>query len=133
MSSDTQDYAVLLIGHGSKLDYNRQVLETQADNLRKKGYKNVYIGYNEQTQPLAGEALQEVVADGFSTVYAMPVFIANGVHLTRDVPRKLGIPENSAGGKAVIDGKEIEVRYGTAVGDDPRIADIISDRIESLQ
>lgn len=132
MSINAKDCAVLLIGHGSRLDFNRNVLELQAENLRKKGYKTVHIGYNEKTEPLAGEVLRQLVSQGFTTIYAMPVFIASGMHLTRDVPRKLGIPDNSDGGIVNVDGKDVTIKYGKALGDDPRIADILSERIESL-
>ncbi len=125
--------AILLVGHGSKLDYNKQVLELQAENLRKKGYKDVFIGYNEKTMPLAGEKLAELASMGYDLVYAMPVFIASGVHITRDIPRKLGIPEGSDGGVVEIDGREVTVKYGKALGDDPRIADILIERISDLK
>jgi len=125
--------AILLIGHGSKLDFNKQVLELQAENLRKKGYSDVFIGYNEKTAPLAGEILSEIVQKGFETVYAVPVFIASGMHLTRDIPRKLGIPENSDGGMVEINGHKAYVKYAVPLGHDPRIADILAERIESLR
>ncbi len=125
--------AILLIGHGSKLDYNKQVLELQAENLRRRGHENVFIGYNEKTMPLVGEKLAEIMEQGFDTVYAMPVFIASGVHITRDIPRKLGIPEGSDGGEVEVDGRKATVKYGEPLGNDPRIADILTERIESLR
>lgn len=125
--------AILLVGHGSKLDYNKQVLELQAENLRKKGYSDVFIGYNEKTMPLVGEKLSELASMGYDLVYAMPVFIASGVHITRDIPRKLGIPEGSDGGVVDFDGHKVTVKYGKALGDDSRIADILAERIADLQ
>ncbi len=124
--------AILLVGHGSKLDYNKEVLELQARYLREKGYEDVHIGYNEKTMPLVGEKMAELAEMGYDKVYAMPVFIASGVHITRDIPRKLGIPEGSDGGVVELNGRKIDVKYGRPLGDDPRITDIIDERIKSL-
>lgn len=125
--------AILLIGHGSKLNFNKEVLEIQAENLRNRGYSDIFIGYNEKTEPLAGEMLSEIVQKGFETVFAVPVFIASGMHITRDIPRKLGIPENSDGGAVEFNGHKANVKYALPLGHDPRIADILAERIESLR
>jgi len=125
--------AILLIGHGSKLDYNKQVLELQAENLRRQGHEDVFIGYNEKTMPLVGDKLAEMMEQGYDTVYAMPVFIASGVHITRDIPRKLGIPEGSDGGTVEMNGHKALVKYGEPLGNDPRIAEILMERIETLR
>lgn len=124
--------AILLVGHGSKMDHNRKVLELQAQNLKDRGYEDVHIGYNEKTAPSVGDKLAELAESGYETVYAIPVFIASGVHITRDIPRKLGIPEGSDGGTVEIAGRKIDVRYGRPLGDDPRITDILIDRIASI-
>jgi len=124
---------VLIIGHGSRLSYNKDVIELNAQRLREKGIKNVYVGFNEMSDPPIEEAIEKMVADGVDVIYALPLFISSGLHLTKDVPEKLGIPENSSGGIVKIKGKIITVKYSTAIGEDPRIADILNDRIAEMK
>lgn len=120
------------MGHGSKLDYNKNIMELQADRLRKKGYKNVYIGFNEMSEPSIEDALETMVNDGIDTIYAMPLFIASGVHTTEDIREKLHLPKGSTDSMVELHGKKIHMKYGKAVGDDARIADILDERIKSL-
>jgi sirohydrochlorin ferrochelatase len=123
---------ILIIGHGSKLDHNKNVMRLQADRLREKGHGKVYIGFNEISAPLIEEALTEMLDDGVTDVYAMPLFIASGVHITEDIRGKLNLPEGSDDAEVEIDGRKVRVRYGRPVGDDPRIADILDEQIAAM-
>ncbi|MDR0335093.1 MAG: sirohydrochlorin nickelochelatase [Methanomassiliicoccaceae archaeon] len=124
---------ILIIGHGSKLNYNRDIMELHAKRLKEKGFKNVYIGFNETSAPLIEETLERMVKDGVDVIYALPLFIASGVHLTEDIPGKLGIPPNSSGGVAEICGKKVTVKYASPIGDDPRITEILAEKIAKLK
>lgn len=123
----------MIIGHGSKLNYNKSILKTQAERLRQMGFENVYIGFNETSYPFIEDTLVEMVKDGIDTIYAVPLFIASGIHLTKDVPGKLGIPENSHGGETVVEGKKITIKYGNPIGDDPYIAEILAKEIREMK
>lgn len=123
---------ILIIGHGSKLEHNKNIMKIQADRLREKGYKNVYIGFNEISEPSIEEALETMIGDGVNTIYAMPLFIASGVHLTEDISGKLNLPADCHDAKVELFGKKVHVKYGKAVGDDPRIADILEDQIKKM-
>lgn len=123
---------IIIIGHGSKLDHNKDIMLLQADRLRKKGYKNVYVGFNEMSEPSIEETLKTMVDDGVTTIYAMPLFIASGIHITEDISKKLNLPEGSHDAKVELYGKKVHVKYGEAVGGDPRIADILDEQIKSM-
>lgn len=124
---------IMIIGHGSKLVYNKDIMNLQASRLREMGFENIYIGFNETTYPSIEDTLAKMVKDGIDTIYAVPLFIASGIHLTRDVPGKLRIPENSDGGVIDMDGRKITIKYATPIGADPRIADILAEKIRSLK
>lgn len=123
---------IIIIGHGSKLDHNKDIMLLQAERLRKKGYKNVYVGFNEMSEPSIEETLKTMVDDGVTTIYAMPLFIASGIHITEDISKKLNLPEGSRDAKVELYGKKVHVKYGEAVGGDPRIADILDEQIKSM-
>ena len=70
----------------------------------------------------AGWALAE---EGVSRIIAVPLFIANGVHLGEEIPEQLGIPAYSEGGDIEIGGRKIQLVYTKPVEADPRLTDII--------
>ena len=47
--------ATLIVGHGSRYEYNKKIMELQKERLEKMGLENVYIGFNETSQPFIGE------------------------------------------------------------------------------
>jgi len=123
---------ILIIGHGSKLNFNKDIMELHAQRLREKGFEDVYIGFNEISSPLIEEVLETMASDGVDTIYALPLFIASGIHLTEDIPGKLGVPEGGSVGSVVVNGKKMAVKYATAIGEDPRITEILLDKIIGL-
>jgi len=123
---------ILIIGHGSKLDHNKNVMLLQAERLRRKGHENVHIGFNEISAPSIEEALAGMLDDGVTEVYAMPLFIASWVHITEDIRGKLNLPEGEDDAEVNIGGRKVRMKYGRAVGDDPRIADILDEQIAAM-
>lgn len=124
---------VMIIGHGSRLMYNKAVMDLQADRLREKGFENVYIGFNESSIPSIEESLVEMSHDGIDEVIALPFFIASGLHMTRDIPGKLKIEPNSAGGDIEVEGRKMQVIFETPFGMDENLTDMLAEKIESLK
>ncbi|MDY0293607.1 MAG: CbiX/SirB N-terminal domain-containing protein [Candidatus Methanomethylophilaceae archaeon] len=122
----------MIIGHGSRFAYNSAVLEMQAELLRGKGIENVYVGYNETSLPRVDDTLGFMAEDGVDEVVAIPFFIASGLHITRDIPAKLGVPPGSRGGKVTVGGREMTVHYETPLGKDPLLTDILDEKIREL-
>lgn len=123
---------IMIIGHGSRYNYNKWIMEEQKRRLEGKGFRNIYIGFNETTYPLVNDALEEMATDGIDEVTAVPFFIASGLHITRDIPKKLGIPSGTDSATSEICGKKVRIRYEQPFGNDPVLAAILSERIEEL-
>jgi sirohydrochlorin cobaltochelatase len=123
---------ILFIGHGSRLNHNKDAIELQAKALKERTGLPVWTAYNETTMPLVDTVLEEMVKAGVDEIIALPFFIASGLHITRDIPKKLNIPENSSGGKTVIAGKEVIVHFEQPLGNDPNLTDILEERIKDL-
>ncbi len=123
---------IMIIGHGSRFNHNKEAIEMQANELKKRTELPVWTAYNETTMPLVSTVLEEMVESGIEEVIAMPFFIASGLHITRDIPKGLSIPEDSNGGKPTISGKEITVHFEPPFGNDPNLTDILEDRIDDL-
>lgn len=124
---------ILIIGHGSRSNESERVFGLQAQRIREMGFDNVEVGFNEFSERTIEHAMKRMADNGVDIVYAVPMFIITGIHLTEDVPGKLGIPEGSSGGMVNVNGKDIEIRYATAFGDDPAVAELILKKISGLR
>ncbi len=124
--------AVMIAGHGSRMMFNRSTIEMQADALRRMGHEHVYVGFNESSVPSIEEAMLTMAGDGVDEVVVLPFFIASGLHMTRDIPPKLGLAEGEASADVVVGGRGMRVHLDTPLGEDPALADILADRIADL-
>ncbi len=124
---------ILVIGHGSRLQYNKEVILEIADIIAKKHPEDVIrVGFVEHSDPKIKEAVQEFSGTGVTRIAAVPVFIASGVHLTEDIPGELDLDESGCG-NLNIDGREVPVCYAKPLGADELIADLIFKRVLEAQ
>ncbi|MDR1690840.1 MAG: sirohydrochlorin cobaltochelatase [Candidatus Methanoplasma sp.] len=123
---------IMIIGHGSRYEYNKNTLELQADRLTAAGFENVYIGFNETSHPFIEETLTKMVDDGIEEITAIPFFIASGLHITRDIPPKLRLKADEKDATVDVDGKKIIMHFGTPFGEDPLLAELLHENIQGL-
>ena len=125
---------ILVVGHGSKLDFNRETIEYVAESLRgKNGFTMVRAGFMGYNSPTIPEALEMLVEDGAETIYVAPCFLAAGMHTTHDIRRKLDIEEGAWEKRANVNGKDVVLKYCEPIGKDPRITDIMVERIDAAK
>ncbi len=116
---------LLLIGHGSKLPYNRENLLKLAEILRKRSkFKFVEVGFMIKDTPTVAEAIDTLVEKGMSKIVLAPAFLAAGVHTTQDIPELIEVKEKELQLKA----QGIELFYGEPLGNDERIAEILEEK-----
>lgn len=130
LDEGVENMGIMIIGHGSKLAYNREAMEFHAEGLRKLGLRNVYIGFNEINTPEVDETLAKMLDDGIDHVVVLPLFITLGKHLLHDIPPRIHIREGSDRGTFVHDGREITVSYAMPIGADTRLTDILEAKIK---
>ena len=128
-----KDTRVIVMGHGSRLDYNSQVVELNAKRLEERGYGKVYIGYNEFNDPKIEDVIPQMIDDGAEEIIALPLFISLGKHLTMDVPGKLGIEDFSDSGIVHRNGRDVELKYAIPVGADPRLCDVLVEKLRKYE
>lgn len=124
--------AILIAGHGSRMMFNKTTIEMQADALRRMGHEHVYIGFNESSQPSIENAMQAMADDGIEEVVVLPFFIASGLHMTRDIPPKLGLAAGETSAEVEVGGRRMRVHFEKPLGEDPNLTDILHDRIAEL-
>jgi sirohydrochlorin ferrochelatase len=119
-SKDGGDLAVVLIGHGSTLPYNKEVLEELRRRIEARG---IFMQLN---SPSIEEVLRNLAQDGAKHIVAQPVFLADGAHTTDDIPEKLKIAFEGSWKNV---GKGVTLTYAKPIGVDERIVDILIDRV----
>ncbi|MBM4237472.1 MAG: sirohydrochlorin nickelochelatase [Euryarchaeota archaeon] len=125
-----REEGILVIGHGSKLDHNKNVVTHYAERLEKRmSPMPVLVGFMNINTPTIRESLVKLAASGTKTVYVIPCFLAHGIHTRDDITGELGIPQGSKGGKTKVDGKDIDIRYCEPIGLDERVTDVLEDRL----
>lgn len=154
----TSKTGIVLLSHGSRLDYGRQVIEDLADMYRKTTDYEVVVAFMEICEPNIPQAVNNLLEnnDDIERLVVVPVFLADGIHTKRDIPKILGIePEYDDSHESHHDGHDHhhdhhhshghhhhhhefetidfdgDIIYTAPLGADPRIVDIISDRVNN--
>jgi len=124
--------AILLIGHGSTLPYNKRMIEFQAGLLKEEGFNDVFISFNEMNGPSIEDAMKDIISKGIEELVVLPLFVASGQHVMHDIPAKLGIPDGY--GTFISDplGKKVTIHYKEPFGNDPMIAELMTDKISAF-
>ena len=143
-SSSKTRIGVLLVGHGSRLPYGKDVVTQIADMYREDEGLLVEVGFMNMSKPSIPEAINSLAQQGAEKIVVTPVFLAHGVHTTEDIPRILGLnnghgdsEHNHSHGHSHSHEDENQVKidfkgeiiYTEPLGADRRIAAIINDRV----
>lgn len=154
---DPEKTGILLVSHGSRLNYNREFITDVYNQYKNQTVFHVGQGFMELCEPTIAQAINEMTEKSdLDRLVVVPVFLAPGVHTTRDIPSILGIIEKSEsedyhnhthhhnhshnhfnnhshthdhvhGDNVEFDG---EICYTEPLGADDLIINIIKDRIE---
>lgn len=147
-SSSKTKTGVVLVGHGSRLPYGKDVVSQIAEIYRTKQDYMVEVGFMNMNKPSIPESINKLAKEGADRIVVTPVFLANGVHTTEDIPKILGLKNDSHeedhghnhahGHNHEEEDIEIEfdgeIIYTEPLGADERIAEIVKDRVnDALQ
>ncbi len=142
--------ALVLLGHGSRLPYSKQIVGDIAEKIKERNiYDVVEIGMMEFNEPTIPQAINKVIEKGAKKIIVVPVFLAHGNHTKRDIPTILGMLKeeehehhhNNNGecghghhhhhhhhGEPMDLPEDVEIIYREPLGADDRIVDIVLDR-----
>lgn len=91
----SENTGILLISHGSRHPLASETFNKIADMFREESDFKVNVGYMEIHKPNIPTALDDLVKDTeIDTVIVVPVFLAHGMHTTRDIPKILGLTDD---------------------------------------
>ncbi len=116
---------ILALGHGSKHPHNKEVV-TGVANLIARKYKNVIVrtGFMNMNTPTMKEGLDSFRGTGVSTIVAVPIFLAHGVHTMEDIPQILGISRDTRKTTIKLDGRDVALVYSEPLGTDELVAEL---------
>ena len=116
---------ILILAHGSKRQETEKILDSLVRKVKAKtGEELVYPAYLQFSEQNLETGIERLIAQGASNIRIMPMFLFDGIHVTRDIPGELAEIMSKHPG--------VSVKMSRHIGDDDRIADIIVDRIKSL-
>ena len=129
---------MLLVGHGSKLPYNKELIETTAAIIA--GKTDEYLvkpGFMSINAPTVEEQLAAFRREDIDMLVVVPLFLARGVHIEQDIPEIIGLQKGERKGEFRLNGKTVPLVYANPIGSDPLLAELMlknaSDAIAELK
>jgi len=111
--------ALVLVDHGSRVPEAHAHLERLAEAVRARAPGlRVRIAHLEQTPPSIEDALAAAAREGDADVAVLPLFLAPGKHVTRDLPAQVE--------RAAKRWPALRVRLLPPLGESPALADLIA-------
>ena len=136
---------VLIVGHGSKLPYNKEIVSTIAQKLDEKMDNIVESGFMELVEPNIPQQVNKLKNQDVDRIIVVPAFLAHGIHTKVDIPTILRLPHSHEGvehshhhhhnhegreAKSALIDFDGEVLYLEPFEADDKIVDIVERRIK---
>jgi sirohydrochlorin ferrochelatase len=124
---------ILLVGHGSKLPFNKELVE-ETGALIARNYPDFVVkcGFMNMNTPSIEETLSEFRGESIDVLVVVPLFLAKGVHILKDIPALIGLGEGETRGQFALNGKTIPLLYADPIGSDPLLADLMVKNAERV-
>jgi precorrin-8X/cobalt-precorrin-8 methylmutase len=117
--------AIMLLGHGSKAPEANETLRKAARAVEEKGgYGMVLPAFLQMERPDFQEAVDALVAKGFTDITVMPYFLYMGLHVTKDLPAEMEEARSKHAG--------LKIALTQNLGFHDKLIDITIQRIEEF-
>lgn len=121
----TKNTGVIILGHGSKLKIANDSLRALAKDIRMESeFDIVEPAFLQSCQPDLRKVIKKVVRTGCGRIVIVPFFLFMGNHVTRDIPKVIALEAKMH--------KRVKLIYAKNLGQDPRMANIVMDRIREV-
>lgn len=112
---------VLILAHGSREKEAEKAFETVVDMVRDRVDAPVETAYMDFSGQTIAAGLQRLADRGADDIRVVPCFLFSGIHVQKNIPAALATFSQEHPG--------IAVSVAETLGPDPRIAEILLDRI----
>jgi len=117
---------MLLVGHGSTMPYNQELVEKTASLITSQNTDFIVkCGFMNMNKPTIRESLNEFRHEPIDALVVVPLFLAKGVHIEKDIPGEIGLPEGIKKGTFSLNGRSVPLLYADPIGSDPLLADLM--------
>ena len=111
--------ALILLAHGSRDPRWAEPFQRLARDVGSAAPAKVRLAYMEFARPTLAEVVAELAAEGIRQARLLPLFMAGGAHVARD------IPEQVAAARSAHPGLAIEVL--PPIGENPRVFALLAE------
>lgn len=112
---------ILVLAHGSRKKDTEDTFNAVVDMARAKVDLPVETAFMEFSEKNIEKGLDALLAKGVTEIKVVPYFLFSGMHIHKDIPQELEA--------YLADKPNITITFGNTLGADPRLADILADRI----
>jgi sirohydrochlorin cobaltochelatase len=117
---------MLLVGHGSTMPYNKELVEKTASLITSQNTDFIVkCGFMNLNKPTIRESLNDFRHEPIDALVVVPLFLAKGVHIEKDIPGEIGLPEGIKKGTFSLNGRSVPLVYADPIGSDPLLADLM--------
>lgn len=117
---------MLLVGHGSTMPYNKELVENTASLIKSQTTDFIVkTGFMNLNTPTIRESLNDFKHEPIDALVVVPLFLAKGVHIEKDIPGEIGLPEGTKKGWFTLNGRSVPLVYADPIGSDPLLADLM--------
>jgi sirohydrochlorin cobalto/nickelchelatase len=125
-----ENFGVLVLGHGSKLTYNKHTVEAVATMLAERMTEAIIkTAYLNMDRPTVEEGIESFAETGVTTLYVLPLFLAHGTHTLKDIPEILGLSDGQRRTSRSFGDRRVDIVYAEPLGVDPCLADLAHKRL----
>ncbi|MUN28405.1 precorrin-8X methylmutase [Sulfuracidifex metallicus] len=115
------NYAVVLIGHGSRRNTYNEDIERMARSLGVEMKVPVYLSYNEFNSPNWRDLLPKLLEKGITNVIFGLVFLGRGNHVYHDIMGEMGATKIGEWEDVHYSGKRMKVFFTETLGRSPLV------------
>lgn len=117
---------MLLVGHGSKLPHNKELIETTAQLITERSDEYIVKpGFMSLNTPSVADQLEAFRSEDIEMLVVVPLFLAKGVHINQDIPEIIGLAPGTRKGTFQKNGTSIPLVYADPIGSDPLLAELM--------
>ena len=104
---------LILFAHGSRDSQWRTPFESMLEQLQRDDHRVSMLAFLECMEPSLPEAIDSLVAQGMQKITVVPVFLAVGSHVRKDLPLLLEHARKKH--------PTVEIQASAAIGEQPEI------------
>lgn len=117
---------ILILAHGSRRIETKHMMDEMMEMIKKRNPEVVIENaFMELCEPLLADGLDLLVNKGVTQITLIPYFLFEGIHIKEDIPGEIA--------EYLADKPNITVEMSQTLGADPRLADIITERIKGIK